>query len=110
MAVASRRLTWMPPVSLSTSYLTGGPSSGISMMALKSSGGFTPGAISLTFMYAKPFCGSLDWDHPAIVTACALHPVLADTGSGRPATRHDDGDHQRRSRRRRLINSRERPV
>src|SRR6056297_3079585 len=50
MEVARRRLTMIAPVDLSTSYLIGCPSVGISMTTLKSSGGFSPGLIWLKSM------------------------------------------------------------
>ncbi|CFO11732.1 Uncharacterised protein [Bordetella pertussis] len=44
MAVSMKRSTKIAPDSLSTSYFTGSAFMGISMMTLKSSGSFLPGA------------------------------------------------------------------
>src|SRR6056297_3728593 len=55
MEVARRRLTMIAPVDLSTSYLIGCPSVGISMTTLKSSGGFSPGLIWLKSMIDRTF-------------------------------------------------------
>src|SRR5690625_53214 len=54
MAVARRRSVSITPVASLTSYVTGGPSCGISITVLKSSGGAMPGLISRTFMMASP--------------------------------------------------------